>query len=300
MRAALIHETGGPEVLRIEEMDRPEPGEGEVLIKAHAVAVNPIDTKYRRGLAEAPLPKVLGSDVAGVVEASRSNQFDEGDQVFGMSASGAYAEYSAASAALVARKPSDLSFAEAAAIPVAGMTAWQAVVDHGALESGQTALVAGAAGGVGHFAIQFAKLAGARVIGTGSARNRDFVSGLGADGYVDYTSQEVGEAASDVDLAFDTVGGDTTESLIGAIRDGGRLITIAGAPPVEAAAARGIRAENLVMSPSSDLLTQIAQLISDRDVRVEIAEEIPLAEVKRAHELSEGGHVRGKLILTLD
>jgi NADPH:quinone reductase-like Zn-dependent oxidoreductase len=300
MRAVVIHETGGTEVLRLEEADRPEPGDGEVLIKAHAASVNPIDTKYRRGLAEVPLPKILGNDVAGVVEASRSDQFDEGDQVFGLSASGAYAEYSATPAALVARKPRALSFAEAAAIPVPGMTAWQAVVSKGGLESGQTALVAGAAGGVGHFAVQFAKLTGARVIGTGSARNRDFVLGLGADEYLDYASQEVGEAASGVDLAFDSVGGDTTESLIGAIRDGGRLITIAGPPPVEAASARGIRAEGLVMSPSSDLLTQIAQLISDGDVRVEIAEEIPFADVRRAHELSEGGHVRGKLILTLD
>jgi NADPH:quinone reductase-like Zn-dependent oxidoreductase len=299
MQAVVIHETGEPDVLRFEEVDRPEPGEGEVLIRAHAAAINPIDTKYRRGIAEAPLPKVLGSDVAGVVEASRSDAFAEGDQVFGMSTSGAYAEYSTAPAALVARKPTDLSFVEAAAIPVPGMTAWQALLDKGGLESGQTVLVAGAAGGVGHFAVQFAKLAGARVIGTGSDRNREFVSGLGADDYVDYTRQEVAEAVSDVDLAFDTVGGETTGSLVGAIRDGGRLVTIAGAPPEEAAGARGIRAELLVMSPGADQMAQIAQLISDRDVRVEIAEVIPFSEVARAHALSEAGHVRGKLVLSL-
>ena len=299
MQAVVIHETGDPDVLRLEEVDRPEPGQGELLIKAHAASINPIDTKYRRGIAEASLPKVLGNDVAGIVEASRSDDFAEGDQVFGLSASGAYAEYSTTPAALAARKPTDVTFVEAAAIPVAGLTAWQALLDVGGLESGQTALVAGAAGGVGHFAVQFAKLAGARVIGTGSGRNRDFVSALGADDYVDYTRQDVAEAVNDVDLAFDTVGGETTGSLVGAIREGGMLVTIAGAPPEEAAGARGIRAERLVMSPSADQMAQIAQLISDGDVRVEIAEAIPFSDVRRAHALSEGGHVRGKLVLSL-
>jgi NADPH:quinone reductase-like Zn-dependent oxidoreductase len=237
--------------------------------------------------------------VAGVIEASRSDAFAEGDQVFGMSVSGAYAEYSTAPTTLVARKPTDLSFVEAAAIPVAGMTAWEALLGVGGLESGQTALVAGAAGGVGHFAVQFAKLAGARVIGTGSDRNREFVTALGADEYVDYTRQEVADAVSEVDLAFDTVGGETTGSLVGALRDGGTLVTIAGAPPEEAATARGIRTERLVMSPSAERMAQIAELISDQDVRVEVAEAVPLAEVARAHALSEGGHVRGKLVLTL-
>ncbi len=299
MQAVVIHETGDPDVLRLEEVDRPEPGQGELLIKAHAASINPIDTKYRRGIAEASLPKVLGNDVAGIVEASRSDDFAEGDQVFGLSASGAYAEYSTTPAALAARKPTDVTFVEAAAIPVAGLTAWQALLDVGGLESGQTALVAGAAGGVGHFAVQFAKLAGARVVGTGSGRNRDFVSALGADDYVDYTRQDVAEAVNDVDLAFDTVGGETTGSLVGAIREGGMLVTIAGAPPEEAAGARGIRAERLVMSPSADQMAQIAQLISDGDVRVEIAEAIPFSDVRRAHALSEGGHVRGKLVLSL-
>jgi NADPH:quinone reductase-like Zn-dependent oxidoreductase len=300
MKAAVIHETGDPDVLRLEEIDRPEPGDGELLIRAHAASVNPVDAKYRRGIVQTSLPKVLGIDVAGVVEASRSQEFAEGDQVFGYSASGAYAEYSVAAAAVVARKPADVSFAEAAAIPVAGLTAWQALLDVGGLESGHTALIAGAAGGVGHFAIQFAKLAGARVIGTGSERNREFVTGLGADEYVDYTTQEVGEAVSGVDLAFDTVGGQTTASLLGAIREGGTLVTIAGAAPEEDAKARGIRAEGLVSSPSADQLSQIAQLISDGDLRVEIAEMIPLDDVRRAHELIESGHVRGKLVLSLE
>jgi len=299
MRAVLMHETGDPDVLRYEEADRPEPGDGEVLIRVHAAAVNPIDWKHRRGLVETSLPAVLGVDVSGTVEASRADDFAVGDRVFGISASGGYAEYSTASATAIARKSDALTDEQAAAIPVSGLTAWQALLDRGGLEGGQTALVAGAAGGVGHFAVQFAKLAGARVIGIGSTRNRDFVLGLGADEYVDYTQQEVGEAVRDVDLALDTVGGQTTASLLPAVREGGTLVTIAGDPHEEAARERGVRAELLVMSFESERLARIAELVADGDVKVQIAETLPLAEARRAHELSESGHVRGKLVLTL-
>jgi NADPH:quinone reductase-like Zn-dependent oxidoreductase len=246
-----------------------------------------------------PLPRVLGIDMSGTVESSRADGFAEGDQVFGISASGGYAEYSTASAGAIAKKPEGVRHEQAAAIPVAGLTAWQALFDRGGLQSGQTALVAGAGGGVGHFAVQFAKVAGARAIGTGSTRNRDFVLGLGADQYVDYTQQDVGEQVSGADVAFDTVGGDTTASLLPSVREGGMLVTIAGAPPEEAARERRVRAELLVMNPKSEQLARIAELVAGGDVRVEIAEAMPLANVKRAHELSEGGHVRGKLVLTL-
>ena len=297
MQAVVMHETGDPDVLRNEEIDRPEPGDGELLIKVRAASVNPADWKLRRGFMNKPLPTVLGYDVSGTVETSLADGFAEGDEVFGSSASGGYAEYSTASAGVIAKKPEGVSHEQAAAIPVAGLTAWQALFERAGLVSGQSALVAGAAGGVGHFAVQFAKVAGARVIGTGSTRNRDFVLGLGADEYVDYTQQEVGEAVGGADLAFDTVGGDTTASLLPAVREGGMLVTIANAPPEEAARERGVRAELLVMSPKPEQLARIAQLVASGDVRVEIAEAMPLADVKRAHELSEGGHVRGKLVL---
>ncbi len=297
MKAVVIHETGDPDVLRYEEIDRPEPGDGEVLIRVHAASVNPADWKDRRGFRDNPLPRVLGFDMSGTVVSSRADGFAEGDQVFGMSASGAYAEYSTASAAVIAKKPEGVSHEQAAAIPVAGVTAWQALFDRGGLDSGQTALVAGAAGGVGHFAVQFAKVAGARAIGTGSTRNRDFVLGLGADEYVDYTQQDVSEAVSGADIALDTVGGEVTASLLPALREGGMLVTIAAAPPEEAARERDLRTELLVASPKSEQLARIAELVASGDVRVEIAEAMPLGEVKRAHELSEGGHVRGKLVL---
>jgi NADPH:quinone reductase-like Zn-dependent oxidoreductase len=299
MQAVVIHETGGPEVLQLEQADRPEPGDGEVLIKIHAASVNPIDWKYRRGLAPKQLPAVLGHDVSGTIELSRAEGFAEGEDVFGSIASGAYAEFTTAPAAVIAKKPSGVSHEQAAAIPVSGLTAWQALFDRGGLEQGQTALIAGAAGGVGHFAVQFAARAGARTIGTGSSRNRDFVLGLGADDYVDYTQQDVAQSVSDVDVAFDTVGGETTEALLPTVRQGGVLVTIANAPPEQAAAQRGVRAELLVMSPNPGQLTRIAELVAAGEVHVEIAATFPLQEVQRAHEMSESGHTRGKIILVM-
>jgi NADPH:quinone reductase-like Zn-dependent oxidoreductase len=297
MKAVVIHETGGPEVLRHEEVDQPEPRDGELLVRVHAASVNPIDWKYRRGLAEKSIPAVLGSDVSGTIEDSRADGFDQGDEVLGFAATGAYAEYATSPAALVARKPAGVSHEQAAALPVAALTAWQAIHDRAGLESGQTALIAGAAGGVGHFAVQFGKLAGARVIGIGSSRNRDFVLGLGAEEYVDYTNQDVGEAVSAVDFAFDTVGGETTQSLLPTVREGGMLVTIANAPPEEEARARGVRAELLVMSPNMEQLARIAEQVAAGDVRVEIAQVFPITAIQRAHELSESGHTRGKIVL---
>jgi len=297
MDAVVIHETGGPEVLALEEIDRPEAADGEVVIRVRAASVNPVDWKRRRSLERDDLPAVLGQDVSGTVEVASAERFAEGDEVFGIASSGGYAEYATAAARSTARKLPEVPFEQAAAIPVSGLTAWQALFDRGGVEHGQTVLIAGAAGGVGHFAVQFAHHAGARVIGTGSARNRDFVLGLGADEYVDYTEQDVGAAVGGVDVAFDTVGGETTASLVPTLREGGLLVTIAGAPPEEAARERGARAELHVQNPDAGQLARIAELVATGEVRVEIAEVLPLAEVRRAHELIESGHTRGKLVL---
>jgi NADPH:quinone reductase-like Zn-dependent oxidoreductase len=289
MRAVTIHETGDPEVLRVEDVERPEPGDGEVLIRVRAASVNPVDWKIRRGFMPRELPTVLGNEVSGTVEASRAEGF----------ASGGYAEFATSPAAVIAKKPAGVSHQQAAAIPVAGLTAWQALCDRAGLQRGQAALIAGAAGGVGHFAVQFAKRAGARVIGTGSSRNREFVLGLGADEYIDYTRQDVAEAVDAVDVAFDTVGGETTAALVSTVREGGVLVTIAGPPPEEAAAQRGVRAELLIMTPNSEQLSRIAELVAAGEVHVEIAQTFPLADVGTAHTLSESGHTRGKFILAL-
>jgi NADPH:quinone reductase-like Zn-dependent oxidoreductase len=299
MHAVVMHETGDPDVLLYEETARPEPGEGEVLIRVRAASVNPIDWKYRRGYMPKDLPAILGNDISGTVELSRAAGFAEGDEVFGIAASGGYAEFASTPAALIASKPAAISHEQAAAIPVAGLTAWQALFDRGKLEKGQSALIAGAAGGVGHFATQLAAQAGARTIGIGSPRNEEFVRGLGAAEYLDYTSQDVAQAAGEVDFAFDTVGGEVTQTLLSAVRSGGAIVVIAGAPPEQEAAARGVRAERLIMSPTSEQLEHVAGLVAGGEVHVEIAETIPLREAARAHALSESGHTRGKIILTV-
>ncbi len=299
MRAALLRETGGPELLRVEDVAAPEPADGEVLIRVHAASINPIDWKQRRGLAKKELPAVLGNDISGVVELSRTDAFAAGDEVFGFAPSGGYAELATAPGGMVVSKPASVSHTQAAALPVSALTAWQALFDRGGLQSGQTALVAGAAGGVGHLAVQFAKHAGARAIGTGSAGNRDVVLGLGADEYVDYASQDVGEVVGGVDVAFDTVGGATTQTLLPTVREGGVMVLIAAAPPEAEAAARGFHTELLGMRADPQQLSEIGELVAAGEVHVVIAETFTLDEVAAAHERSEAGHVRGKLILTL-
>jgi NADPH:quinone reductase-like Zn-dependent oxidoreductase len=295
MQVVVTRETGGPEVLMLEQAETPSPADGEVLVRIHAASVNPIEWKQRRGMYPTELPAVLGTDVSGTVEVSRADGFAEGDEVFGL-ASGAYAELAVASAGRIARKPDGISHEQAAALPVAGMTAWQALFDRGGLQPGHSALIAGAAGGVGHLAVQFARHAGARAIGTGSGRNREFVLGLGAEQYVDYTSEDV-SAAGEVDVAFDTVGGATTAGLVDVLHAGSVLVTIAGPPPEQAAAERGARAELLIMSPDPEQLVRIAELVADGSVHVEIAQTFALADIAEAHALSEAGHTRGKIVI---
>ncbi|HUH80172.1 MAG TPA: NADP-dependent oxidoreductase [Solirubrobacteraceae bacterium] len=297
MRAVVIHETGGVDVLRLEEVERPVPGEGEVLVRVQAASVNPIDWKLRRGLMPKRLPAILGSDASGVVEVSNAEGFGEGEEVFGFLGSGSYAEFGTAVPATLAHKPDHLTHEQAAALPVAALTAWQALFERGGLERGQKVLITGASGGVGHLAVQLAAEAGAEVLGTGSPRSREFVLGLGAERFIDYTSEDLATAASDVDLVFDAVGHDT-QKLLQVIRPGGRMVVIASAPP-EGAAERDVDAQLLVMSPDSARLEHLAQLVADEVIRVEIDQVMPLADVQRAHALSESGHARGKIVLTV-
>jgi NADPH:quinone reductase-like Zn-dependent oxidoreductase len=298
VRAVVVHETGGVEVLRLEESERPEPADGEILVRIHALSVNPIEWKYRLGLMPKQLPVILGSDASGTVEISHAEGFGEGEDVFGLIGSGAYAEYGIGLPTTLAHKPGGLSDEEAAALPVAGLTSWQALFDRGHLKHDETVLISGGAGGVGHLAVQFAKNAGANVIATGSGLNREFVIGLGADQYVAYDEQGLGDAVSGVDLAFDTVGGETTGEMLDTVRRGGKLITIAGPPP-ERAAELGVDAQLLMMSPDAAQLERIAALVVDGIIKPEIAEVLKIEDVQRAHTLSESRHTRGKIVLTL-
>ncbi len=307
MKAVVINEYGNEDVLNYIDVDRPEPKAGEVLVKIHAAAVNPIDWKTRNGAGEGlglKLPIVLGIDIAGTVEAVGDDIeiFKQGDAVYGMTGSGlsgGYAEYAIASVNTIVLKPESLSFEEAAAIPIAALTAWQAMFDLAHLRSGQRILITGASGGVGSMAVQLAKAKGAFVIGTASGRNEQFVRDLGADEFVDYTKQNFEEVVKDVDVVFDTVGGDTLEQAFKTMKKGGFLVSAVETPSEEKAKEFDIKAAWLFCQPNAQQLAQINHLIEAGKLKVHIEAVLPLTEVKKAHQLSQSGRTRGKIVLQI-
>ena len=298
MKAVCIHTFGGPDVLQFEEIDRPEPAAGELLIRVHAAGVNPVDWKIREGyMGKLPLPTVMGRDFSGTVESLGSNvrDFRVGDEVFGEAASGSgtYAEYTIAESSQVARRPTVLNPISAASLPVAALTAWQALFDTAGLQAGQKVLIDGAAGGVGSLAVQFAKHKGAHVIGTASGQQAGFVRGLGADEVIDYQATQFDDIVHDVDVVFDTIGGDTQERSWQVLRRGGILVSIVQPPPPEKAAAQGVRGVFMRQNPRGDQLAQIADLVASGKVKVHVEKVLPLSEARKAQELSQSGHARG-------
>src|SRR5713226_8984047 len=305
MKAIRIHQYGGPEVLAQVEMQRPTPGANEVLIKVHAASVNPVDWKVRAGYMKdflpLTLPATLGADVSGTVEevGSSAARFKRGDEVYaslGLEAGG-YAEYAVAKESIVAEKPGSLDHVQAAAVPTAGITAWQALFEVAQLRAGQKVLIHGAAGGVGNFAVQFAKERGAYVIGTASSRNHAFLHELGVDKAVDYQQTRFEDVVHDADVVLDTIGGDTQERSFKALKKGGILVSIVQPPSQELATKYGVRALFYGAHPSSSDLDEIARLIDDGKVKPVVGTVLPLADARRAHELSETGHARGKIVL---
>ncbi len=306
MHAVRLHEYGAAENLIYEEAQRPEPQPGEVLVRVRAIGVNPVDWKTRegRGVAETlDLPIILGWDIAGVVEdvGSGVDQFAVGDEVFGMvrfpEFGNAYADYVAAPASELAKKPANISFAEAAASPLVTLTAWQALFDVAQLQAGQTLLVHAAAGGVGHVAVQLGKWRGARVIGTASARNADFLRGLGVDQVIDYTHERFEDAARDVDVVLDTQGEETQRRSFAVLKPGGMLVSIAEAPDKALAQQYGVRTARIRVRPSGEQMAEIAKVFESGNLRMEVARTFPLSEAAAAHRLSETGHTRGKTVL---
>lgn len=305
MKAVRIHTYGGVETLRYEDAPRPEPAADEVLIAVHAAGINPVDWKIREGHLgedEQRIPLILGWDVSGVVESVGSDvtAFEVGDEVYSrpeITKPGAYAEYIAVSASEVAHKPKTLDHWEAAGVPLAGLTAFQALFEHAELKRDERVLIHAGAGGVGHFAIQLARDAGAYVIATGSAGSQDLIKRLGADEFVDYTAARFEEVVGKVDVVFDTVGRETTDRSFDVLDRGGRLVSVAGQPDAERAEREGITASWFMVQPNAEQLTKLAGLIDGGQVDVVIAETFPLAEVAAAHERSAEGHVHGKLVL---
>jgi len=305
MRAVRIHEYGGPEVLRVEDVTRPEPGAKQVLVGVHAAGVNPADWKIRAGLFKdfmsLQFPAILGFDFSGEIEALGPGvtNFKKGDQVYG-TAMGTYAEFVAANIAEVALKPASLDDVQAASVPVSAQTAWQALFDVGGLTSGKRVLIHGAAGGVGSFAVQLAKARGIHVIGTGSEKNQEYLRQLGVDEPIDYRKTKFEDVARDVDVVFDTQGGETQQRSWGVLKKGGVLVSIVQ-PPSEAEATKyGAKGVFLGRQPSAEQLVEIGKLADAGKFKTRVDTVLPLADVRRAHELSQSGHAQGKIVLTVD
>ncbi|MEU1039361.1 NADP-dependent oxidoreductase [Streptomyces sp. NPDC005551] len=309
MRAIRQTVLGGPEVLEEAEVERPAPGPSEVLVRVRAAGVNPTDWKHRQngGFLKEP-PFVLGWDVSGVVEAVGLGVtlFEPGDEVFGMLpypfGVGSHAEYVTTPARSLARKPASVDHEQAGALPLAALTAWQALVDTADVRPGQRVLIHAAAGGVGHLAVQIAKARGAYVIGTASAGKHDFLRELGVDEPVDYRETDFAETVRDVDVVLDTIGGDYRFRSLRVLRPGGLLVTIlpSGATDfIEEAGRLGVRAVEMLVEADHAGMNAIAGLVESGELRATIAGSFPLAEAAEAHALGDTGRTTGKLVLTL-
>ena len=306
MNAIRIHNYGGPEVLLYEQAPRPRLKKGEVLIRVHAAGVNPLDRKVRAGelkeIIQHKLPLILGWDVSGVVEkvGVGVSRFKRGDEVFAMAdpmANGAYAEYIVVNESLIAPKPKSLHHVYAAAVPLAALAAWNALIETAKLRSGQRVLIHGGSGGVGHFAVQLAKWKGAYVLATASTKNQELLLKLGVDETIDYTTQKFEDLVHKVDIVLDTIGGQTQERSWGVLNKRGVLISLVQPPPEEKAEQFGVRGMMCSVQPDGAQLTKIAKLIDSAKLRPTIDRILPLSEARRAHELSQNGHLHGKIVL---
>jgi NADPH:quinone reductase-like Zn-dependent oxidoreductase len=311
MKAVRIHDFGGSDVLKYEEVDLPEPTDDELLVRVRAASASPIDWKMREGYVlkqmGAPMPTVLGRDFAGDVVAVGANVtgFAVGDQVFGRVLrlhTGCYSDYITVTPEEVVPKPASLNYEEAAAVPHSALTAWQALVETANLAPGQTVLIHGAAGGVGSFAVQIAKIFGARVIGTASPSNHELLRELGTDEVIDYNTARFEDVVSDVDVVLDTRGGETQERSWQVIKPGGIQVTLLSWAPtsLETAAARGVRAEMISRRPDRENLHSIKALIDEGRIRPIVSDVLPLHKIGEAHERLQDDHVRGKIVLRME
>lgn len=305
MNAVRIHTYGGTEMLAFEQAPQPTVGAGEVLIQVHATSVNPFDCAVRAGYLtgwyQYPMPLTLGLDVAGVITevGAGVTGFKPGDSVYARSdpgKNGAYAEFVLCAAENVAAKPRSLDYIQAAAVPHVALTAWAALISSAKISSGQTVLIHGAAGGVGHIAVQLAKLHGAKVIGTASANHLDFLKEIGVDEAVDYNAVPFESVVHNVDIVFDTVGGDTQERSWQTLKPGGILVSIVQPPPEETAAQFGVRGQFVMGDQSSgEKLAMFAGLIDSGKLKITVSHILPLDEIQHAHALIETRHMRGKI-----
>lgn len=306
MKAVRIHDYGHSEVLAYEEAPMPEISSNEVLVRVVAASVNPVDWKIREGhlkqMIPYPLPLTLGWDVSGVVDAvgAAVTRFKVGDAVYSrpdIKRNGTYAEYVAIREDEIAHKPKTISHVEAASLPLAGITAWEVLFTAAQLKAGQTVLIHAGSGGVGSLAIQLAKSCEAHVIATTSGKNRAFVESLGADQVIDYQTQQFADVAGQVDVVFDTLGGEIQDTSWSVLKPGGILVSIVSPPSAEKAKALGARSAFVFIEPNAKILDQLAALVDAGKVRPIIGAEFALRDVVKAHALSETGRSIGKIVL---
>ena len=302
MKSVRIHSFGDNSVVRIEDIEKPVPKPGELLVRVSAAAVNPVDQQIREGKLEQmirhELPLTLGCDVAGTVEAGEG--FAPGTEIYAylnLARLGAFAEYAIVKTEEAAVGPTTLDPVHRASVPVASLTAWQGLFDMANLDFGQTVLVHGAAGSVGSMAVQLAKWKGAHVIATASETNREYVGALGADEFVDYKTERFEDTAKDVDAVFDTVGGETQQRSFAVIKKGGMLVSLVSPPSEEIAKAAGVKAAMMGVQPNGKRLAEVARMFEEGQLMTLVENTFPLDEVLKAFELSAKGGTRGKIVL---
>src|SRR5256714_2416065 len=306
MRAVVAHEYGAPDVVKVEEVPRPEPNEDEALVRVIASSVNPADPltlsgKYAREFGT-HLPLIPGYDIAGIVEKTGANvtKLKVGDAVYGYpNFGGGWADYVTVKEFEVAPKPKSLNFVESAAVPMGALTAWQALVDVAKLQPGQTVLIHGGSGGVGSFAIQIAKARGAEVIATASTANQDLLKQLGANVAVDYTKTKFEDVAKDVDAVLDPVGKETLARSYGVVKKGGIVMSLVARPDSAEIQKRGIRGAGISVHPDSEDLGEIAQLIDAGKIKPIVTQVLPLSEAIAAQQRAATHHTRGKVVLRI-
>ncbi len=305
MKAAIISQFGSLDVITVAETERPSPGPGQVLVRVKAAGVGPWDALVREGKSALPqsLPLILGSDISGIVQSVGSgvNAFRAGDEIYGLTNErfiGGYAEYAVATAATIARKPRALSFVEAASAPVVAVTAWQMLFEYAQLTAGQTALVHGAAGNVGAYAVQLAAHAGVHVIGTAAGRDADYVRGLGAEKVIDYSTARFEHLVTGVDAVIDTVGGEIRERSFAVIREGGILVSVVSPMPREGIQPRDVRQVFFIVEVTTARLERLTALFDSHALLPQAGTVLSLEEARKAHEMLAGArHRRGKIVL---
>jgi NADPH:quinone reductase-like Zn-dependent oxidoreductase len=303
MKAIVVHEPGAPDVLKLQDVPRPEPKDDEVLIHVMAAGINPVDAFARSGrFGGGKLPFTPGMDIAGVVEktGAHATKFKAGDAVYAYLSfreQGGYAEYAIAKENEMALKPKNISFEQAAGVPLTGTTAWQALVDTAHLTPGQTVLIHGGSGGVGHLAIQIAKARGAKVIATASTAHQALLKQIGVDQPIDYTKTKFEDVVKNVDVVLDATRSDALQRSYGVVKKGGFIVSITGRPDPAELQKHGIRGDSIMAHPEASVLDELTKLIEAKKITPVVSQVFPLAEASKAHQQIETHHTAGKIVL---